>query len=90
MVPIIARWEPPGASLLAGILILAIMILPTIALTCEAALYSVPNAYLRGAAALGLGKKAIVLNVAIPAGKIGLDCGESCFRRHEHWGKRWL
>ena len=38
LVPLIALWEPPGASLLAGILILALMVLPTVALTSEAAL----------------------------------------------------
>jgi phosphate transport system permease protein len=58
--------------LLAGILILALMILPTIALLGEAALASVPRSFLHGAAALGLGRWAIVRGVAIPAARSGL------------------
>ncbi len=43
LVPLINRWQPPGQSLLAGILVLALMILPTIALLSEAALKGVPR-----------------------------------------------
>ncbi len=75
LVPIIARWEPPGASLLAGILILAMMVLPTVALTCEAALFSVPQHYLHGAAALGLTRKGVILQVALPSVKSSLIAG---------------
>jgi phosphate transport system permease protein len=67
LVPLIAQWEPPGASLLAGILILAMMVLPTVALLCEAALRSVPANYQFGAAALGLTKKGMVLRVVLPS-----------------------
>lgn len=72
LVPFIARWQPPGASLLAAILILALMILPTVALTSAAALASLPAELLRGAAALGLDRKGIVLLVALPAARAGL------------------
>ena len=54
LVPLIASWQPPAASLLAGIVILTIMVLPTIAMMADAALANVPREYLRGAAALGL------------------------------------
>ncbi|MEX2366779.1 MAG: hypothetical protein WD601_09245, partial [Pseudohongiellaceae bacterium] len=54
LVPMLAALQPPGASLLAAILILALMILPTVALTSTAALTNLPPAWLRGAAALGL------------------------------------
>lgn len=47
LVPLIARWEPPGASLLSAILILALMILPTVALTSEAALAAVATSHLQ-------------------------------------------
>ena len=43
LVPLIAAWQPPGASLLAAILILTLMILPTVALTADAALAAVPR-----------------------------------------------
>lgn len=43
LVPLIAQYQPPGASLLAGVLILSLMILPTVALTAEAAFKAVPQ-----------------------------------------------
>jgi phosphate transport system permease protein len=75
LVPLIARWEPPGASLLAGILILALMVLPTIALTSEAALAAVPETYLHGAAALGLSRRGSLLGVVLPAARAGIVAG---------------
>lgn len=75
LVPLIAKWQPPGASLLAGILILTFMVLPTVALTAEAALNTVPESYLRGANALGLSRAGIILNVAIPAARSGIIGG---------------
>lgn len=72
LAPMIARWQPPGQSLLAGILVLAIMILPTVALLSEASLRSVPEGHLRGAAALGLSRWATVRGVALPAARGGL------------------
>lgn len=75
LVPQIARWEPPGASLLAAILILALMVLPTVALTSAAALAAVPAAYLQGAAALGLSRRGMLLGVALPAARGGILAG---------------
>lgn len=72
LVPLIARWQPPGASLLTAILILALMILPTVALTSASALAAVPETWLRGAAALGLTRKGIILGVAVPAARGGI------------------
>lgn len=75
LVPMIAKWQPPGASLLAGMIVLGLMILPTIALVAESSLANVPVVYLRGAAALGLNQWAIVWGVAIPAARAGLMTG---------------
>ncbi|MDZ4099617.1 MAG: phosphate ABC transporter permease subunit PstC [Methylophilaceae bacterium] len=75
LVPRIAEWQPPGASLLAGVLILALMVLPTVALTADAALAAVPEAYLRGAAALGLTRSGTLLKVLIPAARSGIIGG---------------
>ncbi len=72
LVPLIARWQPPGASLLAAILILTLMILPTVALTSASALAAVPRPLLTGAAALGLSRRAVVLKVALPAARGGI------------------
>ena len=75
LVPLIGRLHPPGTSLLAGIAILTIMILPTIALTADASFAKVPPDYLRGAAALGLSRWATVRGVVFPAAKSGLFTG---------------
>jgi phosphate transport system permease protein len=72
LVPLIARWQAPGASLLAAMLILALMVLPTVALTSGSALNAVPPALLQGAAALGLTRKGCVLGVALPAARSGI------------------
>lgn len=75
LVPLIASIAPPGASLLAAILILAMMILPTVALTSEAALRVVPISYWQGGQALGLSAQAILLKIAIPAASRGIVAG---------------
>ena len=74
-VPLIARWHQPGASLLAAIVILAMMILPTISATAAAALHSVPAAYLRGGAALGLTRTTQILSIALPAARYSIVGG---------------
>ncbi|PTR06521.1 phosphate ABC transporter membrane protein 1 (PhoT family) [Nitrosospira sp. Nsp5] len=75
LVPLINQLHPPGASLLAGILVLTLMILPTIALTAHAALLGVPGEYLRGAAALGLSRWGMLRGVVLPAAKPGIVAG---------------
>jgi phosphate transport system permease protein len=75
LVPRIAMWQPPGASLLAGILILALMVLPTVALAADAALAAVPDAYRRGTAALGFTQSGTILKVLIPAARKGIVGG---------------
>lgn len=75
LVPLIAGIQPPGPSLLAGILILTITILPTIALMADASLANVPQQYLRGAAALGLTRWATIRGVVFPAAQSGLFTG---------------
>lgn len=75
LVPLIGRWQAPGTSLLAAILILALMIVPTVALTSASALAAVPRTTLHGAAALGLSRKGIVLGVALPAAMGGIGSG---------------
>tara|TARA_R110002111_G_scaffold143696_2_gene209798 strand:- start:530 stop:802 length:273 start_codon:yes stop_codon:yes gene_type:complete len=55
LVPLITSWQPPGASLLAAILVLTLMILSTIALTSTSALASVPRELLAGSMAYAMG-----------------------------------
>ncbi|MGR9100971.1 MAG: phosphate ABC transporter permease subunit PstC [Gammaproteobacteria bacterium] len=75
LAPLIGRLQPPGASLLTAVLVLALMILPTVALTAEAALESVPKDCLRGAAALGLSRWGMIRGVALPAARSGIAAG---------------
>ena len=56
LVPLIARWQPPGPSLLAGILILFLMILPTITLVVQASLAQIPVSVIHHTTALGLSR----------------------------------
>jgi phosphate transport system permease protein len=75
LVPLIGRIQPPGTSLLAGIAILTIMILPTVALIADASLAKIPPEYLRGAAALGFSRWGMIWGVVFPAAKSGLFTG---------------
>lgn len=75
IVPLILMLAPPGASLLAGSVVLALMIVPTVALTTQAALSSIPPSYLTGAAALGLSREATLLGVALPAIRSSIFAG---------------
>ena len=75
LVPLINQLHPPGASLLAGILILTLMVLPTIALTAHAALLAIPAETLRGAAALGMSRWGMIRGVALSTAKTGIVAG---------------
>jgi len=77
LVPLIAAVSPlgQGQSVLAGVAVLSLMTLPMVALTSDAALGAVPRAYLRGAAALGLSRRAIAWRVALPAASRGVFTG---------------
>ncbi|MDT8408988.1 MAG: phosphate ABC transporter permease subunit PstC [Wenzhouxiangellaceae bacterium] len=75
LVPLIALWQPPGAGLLTATLVLALMILPTVALTSSSALHAVPSDWLRGSAALGLSRWGTITGVALPAARQGIIGG---------------
>jgi phosphate transport system permease protein len=72
LVPLIAAWRPPGASLTAAVAILALMVLPTISLVAGASLRAVPPSLLVGAQALAFSKWSTIVKVAIPAARRGL------------------
>ncbi|PKM29963.1 MAG: phosphate ABC transporter permease subunit PstC [Gammaproteobacteria bacterium HGW-Gammaproteobacteria-11] len=72
IVPILNMWNPPGASLLAGILVVALMIIPTITLLTQSALQTVPQAYIQGAAALGVSSSQTLLRIVIPSASQGI------------------
>lgn len=75
LVPLITQLHPPGASLLAAILVLTLMILPTITLTAVSALHAVPDEFLRSATALGLSRWGMIYGVALPAARVGIVSG---------------
>lgn len=75
LAPLIARWQPPGTSLLCAAVVLALMVLPTVALTSRAALAAVPAADLQAAAALGLSRWATIRAVLLPAARGGIIAG---------------
>lgn len=75
VVPRIAAVRAPGTSVLAGVVVLSMMTLPTVALVADAALGAVPASVVRGAAALGLGRRAVAWQVLVPAARGGIATG---------------
>jgi phosphate transport system permease protein len=75
LVPLINQTHPPGASLLAAVFILTIMILPTIALLADSSLSNIPVQYLRGASALGLSRWSTIKGIVLPTAKSGIFTG---------------
>ncbi|MEK4030669.1 phosphate ABC transporter permease subunit PstC [Pseudobacillus sp. FSL P4-0506] len=61
-----------GQSLLAVILVLAIMMLPTIVTVAEIAIRAVPKTYREGSLALGASKIGTIFKVVVPAAKSGI------------------
>jgi len=76
VVPAIRKYlGGPGLSIVAGSVILAIMILPTIISISEVALLSLPRAYKEGALALGLTHWQTICSPLLPAAKSGIVAG---------------
>ncbi len=61
-----------GQSLLAVILVLAIMMLPTVVTVAETAIRAVPKTYREGSLALGVSKIGTIFKVVVPAAKSGI------------------
>ena len=61
-----------GQSLLAVILVLAIMMLPTIVTVAETSIRAVPNTYKEGSLALGVSQIGTIFKVVVPAAKSGI------------------
>ena len=74
--PIIQRFDPEatttGFSIMAGGLVLAIMILPTVVSLSENAISSVPHDYREASYAIGANKRETAMHVLIPAAKSGI------------------
>lgn len=63
---------PKGQSLLAVIIVLSIMMLPTIISVSETAIRAVPKAYKEGSLALGASKIETIFKVTLPSAKSGI------------------
>ncbi|MCX7842178.1 MAG: phosphate ABC transporter permease subunit PstC [Clostridia bacterium] len=76
IVPLISRYlGGPGNSLLAGIIILAVMVLPTIVSIAETSMRAVPLSYKEGSLALGATHIQTIFKVIVPAAKSGIMTG---------------
>lgn len=75
LVPLLSSLGGSGQNLLAATLVLALMILPTVALTADGALRSLPKEQIRGAAALGLTRWSIIRAVAVPSAGLSIGAG---------------
>lgn len=69
------RWLDWGYSLMAGIITLAIMILPLIMRTTEEALKSVPDSFREASFGLGAGKLRTVFKIVLPSAVPGILAG---------------
>jgi phosphate transport system permease protein len=80
VVPLIFKLQtaaglPASGSLLAAIIILVIMILPTIISVSETAIRAVPKQYEDAALALGSTKQQCIFKIVVPAAKSGIVAG---------------
>ena len=66
LVPFIARIAPPGASVLAGVLILTLMILPLAVIATENAFTQIPKQWLHAADSMALSTWGIIQRIALP------------------------
>ncbi|MGL5335168.1 MAG: phosphate ABC transporter permease subunit PstC [Enterovibrio sp.] len=66
---------PAGSTLLAGIVVLAIMILPTVIVISETSLRAVPKTYKEGSLALGASSMFTIFKLLIPAARSGIMTG---------------
>ena len=73
IVPLIRNYlGGPGLSILAGSVILAIMILPTVITISETSILALPEQYKQGAFALGMTHWQTIKSVLLPAAKSGI------------------
>ncbi|MEF9918396.1 MAG: phosphate ABC transporter permease subunit PstC, partial [Eubacterium sp.] len=77
IVPYVLKISPmaQGESLLATIIVLAVMILPTVVSISETSISAVPDAYREGSLALGASKMQTIFKVILPAAKSGVITG---------------
>lgn len=75
LAPIVARLGGSGQNLATATMVLALMVLPTVAMLSDAAIGSVPREWIQGAAALGMRRWAIIGKVVLPGARRGIGAG---------------
>lgn len=75
LVPLLARLQPPGTSLIAATIVLALMLVPTIALFSAIAFERAEPDLRRAAIAIGLSRASLVLAVCMPRAAGGIGAG---------------
>lgn len=77
IVPMIQEWfnVPAGNTVLAGMLVLAVMILPTVIAVSETSLRAVPKTYKEGSLALGASPMFTIFRLLVPAARSGILTG---------------
>lgn len=66
---------PAGNTILAGIIVLAVMILPTVITISETSIRAVPHAYKEGSLALGASPMFTIFKLIVPAARSGIMTG---------------
>ncbi|MDP5252635.1 MULTISPECIES: phosphate ABC transporter permease subunit PstC [unclassified Vibrio] len=66
---------PAGNTILAGIIVLGVMILPTVITVSETSIRAVPRAYKEGSLALGASKIYTIFKLLVPAARSGIMTG---------------
>lgn len=72
VVPALNAIQAPGASLLAGIIVLALMVTPTITILSREALQAVPSSFMQASSALGVSRARTLAHVVMPAAWPGI------------------
>ncbi|ARU54605.1 phosphate ABC transporter, PhoT family TC 3.A.1.7.1, membrane protein 1 [Oleiphilus messinensis] len=75
LVPVINLWVPPGASVLAAGIVLALMILPLITLVADDAFQRIPGQWQQAARALALTRWGCIRKLYLPAARPGILAG---------------
>ncbi len=75
LAPIVATFGGSGQNLFTATIVLGLMVLPTVALLSDAAIAALPREWIQGAAALGIGRSAIVGWIVLPGARRGIGSG---------------
>lgn len=72
LAPMVAELGGSGQNLLTATIVLAVMVLPTVAVLSDSSIAAVPREWILGSAALGMNRWAVVSSVVLPAARRGV------------------